>query len=185
MPSECSTYSSFSDYAFLFNFTSSNGEGYIRVPLATFASNVKQSGGNTVCSLAITYLNTLNSQSSDIILGGLFFTEFFGVFTNNYNTDPVTQSTLLYVGNNAVYNAYAGNEALPTGVNPFQPVTPTPDDKNNSWIWIVVLSVLCVLLLGGLGFAIYKWRTAQAAAAQQRGIIYDEKKPLVNSSEEI
>jgi hypothetical protein len=49
----------------------------------------------------------------------LFFTEFFGVFTNDYNTDPVTQTVELYAGNNALYNAYVGNEVLPQGTNPF------------------------------------------------------------------
>jgi hypothetical protein len=61
MPGACSDYTNFSDYTFLFNFTGANGLGYIRVPLATFAMNVKQTGGNSVCNIAITYLNTLNA----------------------------------------------------------------------------------------------------------------------------
>jgi hypothetical protein len=36
MPNPCSNYTNFSNYNFLFNFTSSNSI-YMRVPLATFA----------------------------------------------------------------------------------------------------------------------------------------------------
>lgn len=88
MPSPCSDYTGFADYTFLFNFTDSNGN-YLRVPLATFATNVRSSGGVTQCNLEIAYLDSLQSQSGAIILGGMFFQEFFGVFNNvhdQYNT---------------------------------------------------------------------------------------------------
>lgn len=82
MPSMCSDYDSFTDYTFLFNFTDSTNGNYMRVPLATFATNVKGSGGVTQCNVEITYLDSLSVQSSNIILGGMFFQEFFGVFNN-------------------------------------------------------------------------------------------------------
>lgn len=63
----------------------------MRVPLSTFAYNTKVSGGAAQCQLAISYLSGVNgAQSSNILLGGMFFENFFGVFTNNRGTDPVT-----------------------------------------------------------------------------------------------
>ena len=185
MPQACSSYTNFSSYTFLFNFTSSTSN-YMRVPLATFATNVKGSGGSAQCNIAVTYLSPTNSQSSNVILGGMFFQEMFGVFTNDHTTDPVTQSAQIYTGLNALYNAYVGSEVLATGTNPFVPApTPTPDDKKKRLGLIISLSVICALLLLGLGFAIYKWKAAQKATAEKKGTIYDDKKPLMRNSEEI
>lgn len=39
--------------------------------------------------LEIAYLDTFNSQSSQIIMGGMFFQEFFAVFENDLNMDPI------------------------------------------------------------------------------------------------
>lgn len=157
MPQACSSYTSFSSYTFLFNFTSSSAN-YMRIPLATFATNVKGSGGAAQCNIEITYLSPDNTQSSNVILGGMFFQEMFGVFTNDHNTDPVTQTAQIYTGLNALYNAYVGSETLPTGTNPFVPApTPTPDDKKKNLGWIIALSIIAGLLLIGLGFALYKW----------------------------
>jgi len=41
----------FENYVFLFNFTGSANNNYMRVPLATFAFNIKGSGGKTVCNI--------------------------------------------------------------------------------------------------------------------------------------
>jgi len=46
MPLPCENYTSFESYNFRFNFTS-NVTYYMRVPLATFATNVKISGGSS------------------------------------------------------------------------------------------------------------------------------------------
>ena len=105
----------------------------------------------------------------------------FGVFTNDHNTDPVTQTAQIYTGLNALYNAYVGSETLPTGTNPFVPApTPTPDEKSNAWIWITVLSVVCAILLGGLGFAIYKWKAAQKNTEINEDVRI--KQPMMNPS---
>lgn len=116
----------------------------------------------------------------------MFFENFFGVFNNNRTFDDVTftevrQTAQIYPGLNTIGNVYIGSETLPTGTNPF---APTPDEKNKNWIWIVVLSVLCVLLLGGLGFAIYKWKTAQQGSAEKREMVYGENVPLANNASE-
>lgn len=185
MPQECAAYTSFEDYTFKFNMAGS--DNYIRVPLAAFAQNVKGSGGVALCNIEITYLDPLATQSNNIILGGMFFQEFFGVFTNTYNVDPATQEAAFFVNENAMYNAYVGNEVLPTGQNPFVPApTPTPEpEKGNAWIWITILSILVVLLLGGLGFAIYKWKANQSSTANKRELTYnsdDQSVPLANNA---
>lgn len=97
----------------------------------------------------------------------------------------MTQSASVYVGQNALYNAYVGSEVLSTGTNPFVPSPVTPSDSNKNWIWIVILSVIVVLLLAGLGFAIYKWKTSQQEASAKRELVYsEEKKPLTNNFSE-
>ena len=185
MPEACSNYTNFTSYTFLFNFTT-NKTNYMRVPLATFATTQKGSGGTAKCNIAVTYLSPINTQSSNVILGGMFFQEMFGVFTNDHSTDPVTQTAQIYTGLNALYNAYVGSETLPTGTNPFVPApTPTPDDKKKNLGWIIALSIIAGLLLIGLGFALYKWQTAKKATAEKKAAIYDDKKPLMRNSEEI
>merc|ERR1712127_996673 len=89
LPAACANYTDFTDYTFMFNFTDATGTNYMRVPLGAFASNVKSSGGDATCNIEITYLNNLAKQSSNIILGGMFFQEFFAVFENDYTYDPV------------------------------------------------------------------------------------------------
>lgn len=94
----------------------------------------------------------------------MFFQEFFGVFMNDYSDiyNDVTQSAKIYVGQNALLDPYVGNQVLPIGENPFIPHPPTPSEDNGlSPVWIVVLSLLCALLIGFLGFALYKWKIAQ------------------------
>lgn len=73
LPEACASYTSFEDYVFLFNFTTAASSQYLRVPLAVFAQNVKGSLGVTQCNIEITYLNSMAAQSSNIILGGMFF----------------------------------------------------------------------------------------------------------------
>ena len=92
-------------------------------------------------------------------MGGMFFQEFFGVFTNSYAESPATQSIKLYVGQNQLYSSsYIGTEILPTGTNPFNPNTPDGPTDSVSWIWILVLGIVCLFLVSGLIFACYKWK---------------------------
>lgn len=54
------------------------------------------------------------------MLGGMFFQEFYGEFTNDYSAVfSNSQSAQIYVSNNAIYDAYVGNEQLAQGENPF------------------------------------------------------------------
>lgn len=64
----------------------------------------------------------------------------------------------MYVGQNSVYNAYIGNEALQNGTNPFIVQPPSPSDEKSVPVWIIILSILAVILLGALFVIIYKCR---------------------------
>lgn len=113
----------------------------------------------------------------------MFFQEFYGVFTNDYNDvqDP-GQQVSLYVGRNAQLNPYIGNAVLPTGVNPFIPAPAPPAEEKKSVVWIVILLLLCAILLGLLGFALYNWKIAQTAAFDKKMEQEDQQK-LVNNSD--
>ena len=133
---ECAAYTAFSDYTFRLNFTGSTDNFYIRVPLATFAQDISLSGGVRHCLIQVQYLEPTGSQTSNIILGGQFFQEFFAVFQNDHSVDPPTQRALLTPNENAIFNAYAGNETLPIGVNPF--IVPTKYVAQNENMMLTV-----------------------------------------------
>lgn len=183
LPGKCATYTAYEDFTFKLNFTGSNDDNYMRIPMASFAEEVLIGGGDSVCNIYVTYLDENTFQSSDIILGGMFFQEFYGVFTNDYNDvqDP-GQQVSLYVGRNAQLNPYIGNAVLPTGVNPFIPAPAPPAEEKKSVVWIVILLLLCAILLGLLGFALYNWKIAQTAAFDKKMEQEDQQK-LVNNSD--
>jgi len=85
LPGACANYTAYEDFTFKVNFTGANDDNYMRIPMASFAEEVLLSGGEKKCNIYVTYLDENNYQSSDIILGGMFFQEFYGVFTNDYN----------------------------------------------------------------------------------------------------
>jgi hypothetical protein len=189
LPGKCSDYSAYTDYAFKVNFTTNNDGNFMRIPMGAFADEVLISGGNSLCNLYIQYLDTNAAQSTNVILGGMFFQEFFGIFENDYNDiqDP-NQSVSLFVGKNAKLNAYIGNETLPEGVNPFippAPPAPEPESSGVSVVWIVVLSVLSAVLLGFLGWALYKWKIAQHKVNDVRAQNNAETQRLVNASDQL
>ena len=153
---KCEDYESFVDYTFLFDFSSSTGN-FIRVPLATFATTV-----NNKCNIELTYLDSLATQSNNIILGGMFFQEFFGVFNNVYDANgDVQQNAQLYVGQNSIYNSYVGDQTLPQGENPFGPTQPDNPSTSDNATWIIILSVLAAVLIGCIAFGGYKWKVAR------------------------
>lgn len=136
----------------------------MRVPLAAFSEGVKVSGGDKNCHVNVNYLDTTASQSQNILLGGMFFQEFFGVFINDYHdTQSVDQGVRLYVGQNSIYNGYIGDEDLPDGVNPFVPAPPAPpEEKGLGTAWIVVISLIGAALVAFLGYLLYKYKMATA-----------------------
>lgn len=84
LPGPCDNFTAYNDFAFKFGFADSNEGNYMRIPMAAFAEEVLIGGGNKLCNLYVTYLDSNAEQSQDIILGGMFFAEFFGKFTNDY-----------------------------------------------------------------------------------------------------
>lgn len=62
LPAPCDSYTSFENYSFRIQFSSS--DTYMRIPLATFAQNVKSSLGSTTCSIELINLIQQNSQSN-------------------------------------------------------------------------------------------------------------------------
>lgn len=124
-----------------------------------------------------------------MILGGLFFQEFFGVFQNQYNQttgSQQAQAAQLYIQISSSFpQSYIGIEMLPMGANPFIKPTPTPTPDKASVIWIIILCIIVVLLAGFLGWAIYKWRTAEKESEEKRNVLYnnEEKAPLASQSD--
>lgn len=164
LPAPCMNYTALTDYYFLLNFTSNVDNGnYMRVPLAAFSEGVIVSG-KTICHVNVNYLDTQATQSQNILMGGMYFTEFFGVFINDYHDlHNVEQGTQQYVGRNSIYNAYIGNEDLPQGLNPFVPKPPAPPADNGiGTAWIVVISIIGAALVAFLGYLLYKYKMATA-----------------------
>jgi hypothetical protein len=116
MNGTCASYTTtLSGYSFKVNFTSDT-TNYVRVPLLTFAVDSTNTTGDAVCNLMISNLefnSSTTSYSNVVVFGGMFFEEFFGVFTNSYtSTSAMNQSSALYVSANSIYSAYIGDEVL-------------------------------------------------------------------------
>ena len=89
----------------------------MRVPLEAFAlDNV-----NGSCSIAVMKLASDLISHDNVVLGGLFFQEFVGVFNNTYDLTKATgQDVQLWI--NMYTNmtaAYIGDEMLAMGADPF------------------------------------------------------------------
>jgi len=74
IPNPCNQYTVFSNYSFQLNFTGATN--YVRVPLGVFA----QTSG-TSCNL---YVQDIGTSKNNVIIGAMFFQEFYGAFSNNY-----------------------------------------------------------------------------------------------------
>jgi len=124
----------------VFNFTGSQNDNYLRVPLGVFAVDT----GSNTCEL---YISTMTSSTS-IMMGTQFFQEFYTAFVNDYsNPFNLYQQAQIYVSTDAVYSPYIGSTVLPDGPNPF-----SPDNGNTglgTWliVGIVVAGVSLVVLV--------------------------------------
>lgn len=94
------------DYDFKIQFTTTGDDNYIRVPLSTFASNYVISGG--LCSIFVEYLDPTDDDSSQIILGGMFFQSIYA----RYSLTTTSSTIQLYANTNALPGTYVGNQAV-------------------------------------------------------------------------
>lgn len=111
-----------------------------------------------MCQIAVQNTDTsstANHGTEQITIGGMFFQEYYGAFTNKYSAaDSQMQSARLYVGQNALSNmTYVGNQVLPTGTNPFASAS---DSTSLTWLWILLGCLGGAVLLGVLGYFVYK-----------------------------
>lgn len=67
------------------------------VPLSTFATSFLSSTGSYGCGLFVTGLNSSITGNNQTVFGSQFFTNYFGVFVNNYTTQPATQTSQMFV----------------------------------------------------------------------------------------
>lgn len=89
------------------------------VPLSTFATTYTDSTGSQGCGLFVTGLNSAITGNNQTIFGSQFFTNYYGYFVNNYNTTPVTQTTQIFVAENALNTTLLSAAPRTTGTDVF------------------------------------------------------------------
>ena len=94
------------------------------VPLSTFATTSTTTTGQS-CDIFVSWLSPGIPGNNQTIFGSQFFTNYFGVFTNNFTTTPITQTASFYVAQNALSTALLsssprtnGNDVFPTPSTP-------------------------------------------------------------------
>lgn len=122
--SACETYSNLWEFSFQVAFAQAPST-YLIVPLSTFATSYTDSTGSYGCGLFVTGLNSSVTGNNQTIFGSQFFTNYFGVFTDNYNTTPVSQSAQIFVAQNALSTTLLSSTARTTGSDVF-PAPPPP-----------------------------------------------------------
>lgn len=147
LPKACSNYRDPNYvYNFQFNFTS-NSTDYLRMPMSTFTYNIAATNEtNETCGIQMTYLDTDLVGSDNIILGGMFFQNFFTVFNNNYTGANTTQSVQIYAGQFPRGAPYVGSAVLPTGTNPWKKTDPSTGGLT-IWEWVLIGVGGCLLLI--------------------------------------
>lgn len=99
------------------------------IPLSTFATTSTTTTGQS-CDLFVSWLNPAITGNNQTIFGSQFFTNYYGVFTNNYNTSPATQTAEFYIAENALSTALLSSAPRSNGNDVFpQPVTPPSSHK--------------------------------------------------------
>lgn len=100
-----------------------------------------------MCTLFVTSLDPKVSGNNQTIFGSQFFTNYFGVFVNNYNTFPVTQTAQLYTAQNALTTTLLSSTARTTGADVFV-IPPSPTVKSHKGLIIGLGCAAGVLLIG-------------------------------------
>lgn len=125
----CASFTNVWKYAFQVYFNGGDNTNYINIPLSTFAFDYIDDSGAQYCQIYAEYLDPYQPQSSNVIMGAMFFQSFVGIFTVDPNGNTPVPNLQLYVQQNTYVlpGVYIGDEQPPlTAVNPFavQPVTP-------------------------------------------------------------
>lgn len=128
LPQTCDAYSSTGlwDYDFKIKFSTDADREYIRVPLAAFAANYVSDNG--LCGIFVEYLDDTQTNSKQILLGGMFLQSFYARFEEAADYTQLE----LFVNLNALQNTYISNVATTAGVDPFVVAVKTvPTDPNS------------------------------------------------------
>lgn len=139
-----------------------------------------------MCDFVITSLDYNNDA---VILGGMFFQEFYGFFTNDYGTGDygyygydVKQTVQLYIQESSLYAPSISNVTLLAGPNPFSPNTPSAGISTTLLIAIIVGGALMLILLAVLIMCCCKDKQAQLDDDALATIYSEPLKPAVNDS---
>lgn len=96
----------------------------------------------------------MDYNDDSVLLGGMFFQEFYGYFQNDYSyvdTYYAKQYASLYIQENALWSPSISNVSLPAGPNPFSPNTPSsPGITTTLLIASIVGGALMLILLAVL-----------------------------------
>lgn len=121
------------------------------IPLSSFATTSTTTTGQS-CDLFVSWLSPSVVGNNQTIFGSQFFTNYYGVFTNNYNTDPVTQTAQMYTAQNALTTALLSSAPRSTGSDVFpDPVVPVVCNCHKGLIIGLTCAVgalfICVIVL--------------------------------------
>jgi len=98
----------------------------------------------------VTSLDQTVAGNNMTIFGSQFFTNYYGVFINNFTTFPTTQTAHLYIAQNALPTTLLSSVPRTTGSDVFpSPPTPTPTVKSHKGL-IIGLGVSAGILLIGV-----------------------------------
>lgn len=171
LPGSCSAYEEAMNFTFQMLFT--GADNYIQVPVSAFAIE------NGDCYLFVNSLASSEVESTNIILGYMFFQEFNAQFNNFYDAVTgimTTQTGTVTAQSTAANSAYIGSQMLAMGVDPFYtaPVPPPVPTRTPSAGAIVILIIVVGLLFVLVGYNVYKYYCSKKTDNEQAAkLVYD------------
>jgi branched-chain amino acid transport system permease protein len=113
-----------------------------------------------MCTLFVTSLDPKIAGNNQTIFGSQFFTNYYGLFVNNFNTTPVTQTVQMYTAQNALSTTLLSAAPRSTGSDVFPQPAPTPETYSKGLViglgcaggaLLLGLIALSLTFLGGYG----------------------------------
>ena len=160
---------------FNFDLVFSGSKMVMQIPLFTFAVDQLVDGEDT-CNF---WVQNLASRST-VVLGGMFFEEFYGQFTNTYTSFKDTQQTAkIFASQNAIYGGTVDAPTLPDGPNPFTPYVPPPPPPTPSggsllWLWILLGALVVVLVIVVIVIKVFKKPAGNADDSDDENLIIED-----------